>query len=111
MTEKMSSEELVAALASALGVELPRAPSDLDDLSRLIIEGNDVTKRIIRRAKYDALKEMLSVLDSWVKGVAENHKALGHRDRDGCEDFTPSDIRNMVNDAARVLGTPSPWIG
>lgn len=55
-----------------------------------------------------ALAVFLNVLDSWIQGAKENHDAMGHRNENrGAEcwrQFTPSDIRRMVNDAARELG-------
>jgi hypothetical protein len=48
------------------------------------------------------------VLDGWVQGARENHDALDHRgESTGSEcwtQFHPSDIRRMVNDAAREVG-------
>jgi hypothetical protein len=61
-----------------------------------------------RRGAYRALKAMLGQLDGWVQGCKENHEACDHRGepRGGeCwREFAPSDIRRMVNDAAREMG-------
>ena len=55
-----------------------------------------------------ALYTLLTVLDGWIEGAHENHEALGHRgestDRLCWTEFHPSDIRRMINDAARELG-------
>jgi hypothetical protein len=55
-----------------------------------------------------ALYTMLGVLDGWIEGAHSNHEALGRRgertDRLCWTEFHPSDIRRMVNDAARELG-------
>jgi len=60
------------------------------------------------RGAYRALKAMLSQLDGWIQGARENHEAYSHRGepRGGeCwREFAPSDIRRMVNDAAREIG-------
>lgn len=54
------------------------------------------------------LGAVLQVLDGWVQGAKENHEAMGHRgENTGSEcwrTFAPSDIRNMINDAATELG-------
>jgi hypothetical protein len=58
--------------------------------------------------KSQALAIVWTVLDDWIRGGRENHEALGHRDENRGEEcwrsFTPGDIRNMINDAARELG-------
>jgi hypothetical protein len=58
--------------------------------------------------KRQALAVMRAVLDDWVKGARENHDALGHRRENAGEEcwrtFHASDIRTMINDAARELG-------
>lgn len=58
--------------------------------------------------KRQALAIMRAVLDDWIKGARENHEALGHRHENAGEEcwrtFHASDIRNMINDAARELG-------
>jgi hypothetical protein len=72
----------------------------------------ELVDRIVRRARYDALKTLLSVLDGWIEGSRSNHEALDHRTSfDGCcGQYAPEDIRAMVNDAARDLGTPLPVV-
>jgi len=55
-----------------------------------------------------ALRAVLEVMDGWIDGARYNHAAMEHRNEgrgDECwRQFTPSDIRNMVNDAAREVG-------
>lgn len=56
-----------------------------------------------------ALYTLLTVLDGWIDGAHDNHEALEHRGRENRGEecwrtFAPSDIRNMINDAARELG-------
>jgi hypothetical protein len=62
-----------------------------------------------RQAASLALYTMLTVLDDWISGAQDNHVALEHRGRENrgeeCwRSFAPSDIRIMINDAARELG-------
>ena len=56
----------------------------------------------------DVLGKVLQVLDGWIEGAQEDHEASEHRDENRGEEcwrsFAPSDIRNMINDAARELG-------
>ncbi len=51
---------------------------------------------------------VLQALDGWIQGAKENHEAMQHRHEntgDECwRTFAPSDIRNMINDAATELG-------
>lgn len=70
----------------------------------------ELAERIVRRAQFEALRTMLSVLDGWIDGAAENHEAMSHRDNDCCRDFAPADIRRMVNDAATELRVPEPYV-
>jgi hypothetical protein len=56
-----------------------------------------------------ALYTLSTVLDGWIVGAKENHGALGHSRYENVGEecwrsFAPSDIRNMINDAARELG-------
>jgi hypothetical protein len=55
-----------------------------------------------------ALYTVLVNLDGWIQGNRENHDGLGHkgepRGGECWTQFHPSDIRRMVNDAARELG-------
>lgn len=67
-----------------------------------------LTTRDQRESASLALYTLLTVLDGWIEGAHENHEALGHRgestDQLCWTEFHPSDIRRMVNDAARELG-------
>jgi hypothetical protein len=86
------------------------------DLALIRSYNVEVISRIVRRAKYDALHAMLEATDKWVAGAQENCTAMEHgpaaRHDDGraCgETFYVADIRNMVNDAARQVGTREPY--
>jgi hypothetical protein len=63
----------------------------------------DLVDRVVRRAQYLALREVLSALDGWIEGMREN-AAPG-----SLLAFHQDDIRRMVNDAAHRLGTAQPW--
>lgn len=78
-------------------------PATDDDVQELV-------DRIVRRAQYVALREVLKALDDWRMGARENHDALGHRGeyRPCWESFATGDVRRMVSDAARELGVPDP---
>lgn len=58
-----------------------------------------------------ALITLLRVLDGWIEACQGNHEALDHRGENRGEEcwrsFAPSDIRNMVSDAARELDLPA----
>lgn len=75
---------------------------------------NALVDRIVRRAQYTALREVLDVLDTAVASVRvrcrKSHgPARGHDDGRECGlDFEVSDFRAMLNDAARNLGTALP---
>lgn len=60
------------------------------------------------RGAHRALARFLGVLDGWIEGARSNHDALDHRGESRGEEcwtqFHPSDIRRMVNDAAREVG-------
>lgn len=63
-------------------------------------------QRVQSEAKSLALYTMLTTLDGWIEGQQANHEALDHRGEieDCWTRFTPEDIRNMINDAAREVG-------
>lgn len=86
------------------------AEHPLDNLFDL---DNTLMDRVVKRARYDALRKMLDVLDGWIEGAKENHEAMEHRNEntgDECwQSFHPDDIRRMVNDAAREVGTREPY--
>lgn len=90
------------------------AAYDADDAR---LEKRTTNAPAARGDKRVALSAMLAALDGWIEGSQENHDALEHRDEDiGAEcwrQWTPSDIRDMVNDAAREVGVatfPEPKI-
>lgn len=71
--------------------------------------GEPVSQVGVRTAgQRQALTVMLAVLDSWVEGAKANHAALEHHPHPlGMECWTRfhvSDIKNMIDDAARELG-------
>lgn len=72
---------------------------------------SELVHRIIRRAHYEALKQVLATLDGWIEGAKENHDARAHRgELDPCwEQFHAVDIRTMVDHAARALGARELW--
>lgn len=78
------------------------------ELGELLAADARVTQRVVKRAKYDALRTMLDVLDGWLEGAAENHEALDRREPFD-DRFAPDDIRRMVNDVAREHGVREPW--
>jgi hypothetical protein len=94
--------EAVEAAIEATRTPPAADPATEDDVPELV-------DRIVRRARFEALRTMLGVLDSWIDGAAENHEAMSHRDNDCCRDFAPADIRRMVNDAAAELRVPEPY--
>lgn len=85
----------------------PEAPVSVLDLAQ-----RDVVERMVRRAQYDALREMLSMVDSWAEGVIEEGEARELRDRPRTAaevTFHVEDVRNMINDAARAIGAREPY--
>lgn len=86
-------------------VRAPEPPPAADPVQTDVPD--ELLRRIVRRAQYLALREVLTQLDGWVAGMKSNHEALDHRDRDCCDTFHPADIRGMVNDAARQLNLPT----
>jgi hypothetical protein len=69
----------------------------------------DETPSTNRKAgAHAALSSLLGALDGWIEGAKNNHDALNHRSESRGEEcwrnFAASDIRNMVNDAAREMG-------
>lgn len=102
------SDERAADLSDVLA-KLAQADPDQPDLGHL---HEAILKRAIRRAAYDMGKALLDVLSGWVEGNVSNHDAMheGTHDAEDCaETFTASDIRRMVNDAARIMGAPEPY--
>jgi hypothetical protein len=94
--------EVIARIDAVLAAS-PNDPA-LDD------NAIELTDRIVRRAGYVALKQVLTALDGWIKGNIDNVEG-GIGELEAVHRFHSQDIRNMVNDAARDLGVPLPWIG
>jgi len=77
------------------------------DLPDLVEADAYIVERIVKRAAYDALRAMLTVLDGWIEGNLANVDAgVGRADQ--AEQFHADDIRCMANDAARLMGTREP---
>lgn len=107
------AEDLIEHLRREIEAAQPQPadPATEDD-------SNELLDRIVRRSQYTALKAMLSVLAGWVEGARGNCEAVGHGRASAhnggliCgEQFDIDDIRNMINDTARELGTAQPWTG
>jgi hypothetical protein len=84
------------------------------DLHDLLLADDKLVDRIVKRAAYDMGKALLDVLNGWIEGAQENHEAMQHRNENTGEEcwtqFAPEDIRRMVNDAARIMGTREPYV-
>lgn len=72
---------------------------------------NVVTLRgsALSQVKRDTLRTVLETLDGWIEGAHGNHDAMGHGGRENIGEecwriYSPSDIRRMINDAAREVG-------
>lgn len=102
-----------AALATPITAEEPDHRIAGHPLENLFRPDDTLVDRIVRRAKYDALKAMLSAANGWHEGALSNHEALGHRGdaEQCCGRFDVDDIFLMVNDAARAVGTAEPYRG
>jgi hypothetical protein len=66
-----------------------------------------------RAAKREALAAALNALDGWVRSARDEHYTREHRGEGRGEEcwrqFAPSDIRDMINNAALEVGlTPFP---
>lgn len=97
--------DATSALALAATTPDPADPATDDDVQQLV-------DRLVRRASYLALRQVLDVLDGWREGARSNHDALSHRgERDCWEHFETDDVRRMIADAARDLGTADPTTG
>lgn len=104
--EPITADALRAAVAEAFedgkkrGAEAAQKPARIDTGGPLGKAGE--------RGAHRTLMTFLAVLDGWIDGARSNHDALGHRGEPmGSEcwtQFHPSDIRRMVNDAAREVG-------
>lgn len=95
----------VVGAAAAAQVIAPQAGSP-------VLLTDDLSRRIVRRAHYDALKTTLQELDGWIRSAKENIESGATPNLTPLDDpevFYASDFRRMVNDAARDLGTDVPW--
>ena len=92
------------ALLPVIFAEVPEAP----EAARMRLERDDTPTTNRKTGAHNALAAVLGALDGWIQGARENHQALSHRAEPvGSEcwrQFEPSDIRAMVNDAAREMG-------
>lgn len=76
--------------------ELTTPPAPTPSADERLPELHD---RVVRRAQYEALKAFLSTLAGWHNSIDDDND--GH--------FHVDDIRTMINDTARELGTSEPW--
>lgn len=90
---------------------LPRVSSLADQVPpglRLLVAAAAPKGSELAAAKSSALYAVLVVLDGWIEGSRISHDAMEHRGEPQGEEcwrqFTPDDIRRMVNDAAREVG-------
>jgi hypothetical protein len=115
------AEVLAEHAAAPLPVAAPEQPLDPiasaikanADLGDLLHADELLLRRIVARAKYEALREMLRTLDGWVEGARSNLEAMGRQTADverGSRTFDVDDIRTMINDAARACGTSEPYV-
>lgn len=100
-------------LLAAASIPAPQATDEVligDDagLDTLLVADGEIARRLVKRAVYTAGKQVLEVLDSWIKGAHENADA-GSGSHADAEQFHADDVRNMVNDAMRELGAPEPY--
>ncbi len=95
--------------AAAASDALEPDPATADDIAELV-------ERIVRRAQYEALRMVLSVLDEGIQSTSEFCHEQGHGSANQHDDgrlcgeaFDVDDFQRMVNDAARRLHTAQPW--
>lgn len=95
--------------APAAPITVPELDARLAEhpLDNLFDLDNTLAGRIVKRAQYDALRKLLDVLDGWIEGARENNEAMQRHDDP--QIFHAEDIRRMVNDAAREVGTREPY--
>lgn len=123
VTPAEHADSLAARIAEVLAehAAAPQRPLDAiasatapeADLGDLLYADELLLRRIVARAKYDALREMLRTLNGWVEGARSNLEAMGRLAADVERDsrtFDVDDIRMMVNDAARACGTSEPYV-
>lgn len=73
----------------------------------------ELVDRVVRRAQYEALKTVRSVLAGWVEGAESNCRAMDHGSASRHDDnllcgerFDREDVARMINDAADALHVP-----
>lgn len=98
------NDDQFSKLTSLLGQIIERLPEPAaKPVPPRALKGSELSQ-----AKRLALIAMLDTLDGWIEGAKENHDAMGHSHENRGEEcwrqYTPSDIRRMVNDAAREVG-------
>lgn len=99
-------EQLLAKLRDEIAAAQPQPAAETDPATDDSV--SDLVDRIVRRSQYLALREVLDVLDGWERGARENGD-LGARPAYGEYDvWHSSDVRRMIDDAARELGVPEP---
>lgn len=102
--------ELLVAVSRPAPAPDPEAltvPADAE-LDALLVADGEIMRRIVRRAQYNSLRTVLTVLDAWIEGAHANADA-GSGSHADAEQFHAEDIRRMVNDAAQELGVREPW--
>jgi hypothetical protein len=101
---RVDGDALLEHVRNAVRAPAPQAdPATEDDTAELF-------DRVLRRVRYETLRAFLLVLEQWVAGGKNNHAGSDHSgELEPCwETFHASDIRTMVNDTARELGTAEP---
>lgn len=79
----------------------------IDDLTEI---GDVLMRRIIARAKYDVLREVLTILDDSTEIMRENCETSG-RACDGatCEMLSPENVRELLAATAKTHGIDAYW--
>jgi hypothetical protein len=105
--DRQAEAELEPAESLAM-VGQPDEPNLADLFEPAQAVDEPLTGSALARVKREALTRVLEALDGWVEGQKSNHEACDHRGENRGEEcwrtWAPSDIRNMINDAARELG-------
>jgi hypothetical protein len=107
-SEKYGHPQPVAPFSATAPAEAPPFPGPASP-EPPAIDVHNPTSTVDKASASLGLYTLLTVLDDWIEGAHENHEALEHRGRENVGEecwrsFAPSDIRNMINDAARELG-------
>lgn len=104
-TEMVEIARLWIEIAKLFPADEPAPPS-----APFTVHHLDGTKTVTGGEPTPPMAVMRGVLDGWIEGSKINHEALGHRDN-CCETFHPEDIRRMIEDAEREIGTPPQSVG